>query len=71
MCLSLVLFSVGLEEGQLDVPEAAAQIMTWVEGMVLDNPEQWEGWRYYRIMKANGLQVLLRNLAAQRRRMAS
>jgi lauroyl/myristoyl acyltransferase len=63
--------SVGLEEGQLDVPEAAAQIMAWVEGMVLDNPEQWEGWRYYRIMKANGLQVLLRNLAAQRRRMAS
>ena len=45
--------------------------MAWVEGMVLDNPEQWEGWRYYRIMKANGLQVLLRNLAAKRRRMAS
>lgn len=63
--------SVGLDEDQLRVPEAAAQIMAWVEGMVLDNPEQWEGWRYYRIMKANGLQVLLRNLAAKRRRMAS
>jgi lauroyl/myristoyl acyltransferase len=63
--------SVGLGDDQLDVRQAAAQIMAWVEGMVLENPEQWEGWRYYRIMKANALQVLLRNLAAKRRRMAS
>jgi lauroyl/myristoyl acyltransferase len=63
--------SVGLGDDQLDVPEAARQIMAWTEGMIRENPEQWEGWRYYRIMKANGLQVLLRNLAAQRRRQAS
>jgi lauroyl/myristoyl acyltransferase len=63
-------FSVGNATGQTDVPTAAAAIMGWVEQMVLEDPELWEGWRYYHLMKANGFKVLLRNLAASRRKLA-
>jgi len=63
--------SVGHAEDQMSVPDAAAEMLRFVEEAVKAEPENWEGWRYFRIMKANGLQVMLRNLAAERRRMAS
>ena len=63
--------SVGTADDQWGVPEAAAEILRFVEEAVIAEPENWEGWRYFRIMKANALQVMLRNLAAERRRKAS
>jgi len=55
-----------VEPGEEGIQAVVTDIFAWIEAMVLASPGDWEGWRYYHIMKANGLNVIMRSFAQAR-----
>lgn len=55
-----------VETGEDAVQQGATAVFSWLEDLVSQDPGSWDGWRWFHVMKANGFQVLLRNLARER-----
>lgn len=55
-----------IDSGEDAVEQTAVEVFSWLEGLVREDPGSWDGWRWFHVMKSNGFQVLLRNLARER-----